>query len=262
MHHNVGLESRPNPGLFQCHHTVTGRSGDRIPVRPRFSAPVHTGPGAHPASCTVGTGSKSAEGGVNRSPISSADFKERVKLYVHSHYGRSWKVMVWTSPYRYSWLVIHGACVSVNWHVKSTANLRNTEPFRQAAQHSTGVSCSGYFKVRYAIGWPLSWNNCKQPASKIISRVIWTRHAKCSPPGTKICNFRGWQPWMPWRRGFKRHEYLEKNNNARTYPVFTLTAHEARRLSSFFVCIVTSGFCSQRHKRLRRNVKFCLWKVS
>jgi len=27
-----------------------GRSGDRIPVEARFSALVHTGPGAHPAS--------------------------------------------------------------------------------------------------------------------------------------------------------------------------------------------------------------------
>jgi hypothetical protein len=34
-----------------------GRSGDRIPVGVRFSAPVQTGPGAHPASCTMGTGS-------------------------------------------------------------------------------------------------------------------------------------------------------------------------------------------------------------
>ena len=34
-----------------------GRSGDRIPVGARFSAPVHTGRGAHPASCTMGTGS-------------------------------------------------------------------------------------------------------------------------------------------------------------------------------------------------------------
>jgi len=34
-----------------------GRSGDRIPVVARFSAPVQTGPGAHPASCTMGTGS-------------------------------------------------------------------------------------------------------------------------------------------------------------------------------------------------------------
>jgi hypothetical protein len=34
-----------------------GRSGDRIPVGARFSAPVQTGPGAHPASSTMGTGS-------------------------------------------------------------------------------------------------------------------------------------------------------------------------------------------------------------
>jgi hypothetical protein len=34
-----------------------GRSGDRIPVGARFSAPVHTGPGSHPASSTMVTGS-------------------------------------------------------------------------------------------------------------------------------------------------------------------------------------------------------------
>jgi hypothetical protein len=32
-----------------------GRSGDRIPVGARFSAPVQTSPGAHPASCTMYT---------------------------------------------------------------------------------------------------------------------------------------------------------------------------------------------------------------
>ena len=32
-------------------------SEDRVPVEARFHAPVQTGPGAHPASCTVGTGS-------------------------------------------------------------------------------------------------------------------------------------------------------------------------------------------------------------
>ena len=36
---------------------LAGRSGDRIPVEAKFSAPVQTGPGAHPASCTMGTGS-------------------------------------------------------------------------------------------------------------------------------------------------------------------------------------------------------------
>jgi len=32
-------------------------SGDRIPVGARFSTPVQTGPGAHPSSYTIGTGS-------------------------------------------------------------------------------------------------------------------------------------------------------------------------------------------------------------
>jgi len=32
-------------------------SGDRIPLRAIFSAPVQTGPVAHPASCKMGTGS-------------------------------------------------------------------------------------------------------------------------------------------------------------------------------------------------------------
>ena len=33
----------------------SGRSGDRMPVEARFSDPVQTGPGVHPASCTMGT---------------------------------------------------------------------------------------------------------------------------------------------------------------------------------------------------------------
>jgi len=40
--------------------------GDRIPVGARFSAPLQTGPAAHPASCTMGTvsfpGVKSGQG--------------------------------------------------------------------------------------------------------------------------------------------------------------------------------------------------------
>jgi hypothetical protein len=52
---------------FHHFHLVTkgdrlaraGRSGYRITVTARFSAPVQTGPGAHPASCTMGTGSPS-----------------------------------------------------------------------------------------------------------------------------------------------------------------------------------------------------------
>jgi hypothetical protein len=56
----------------------TVRSGDRIPVGARLSAPVQTGPGAHPASDTVGTGSlsrgvKRPGRGVDHPPLSYAE---------------------------------------------------------------------------------------------------------------------------------------------------------------------------------------------
>ena len=50
-------------GVDQCSRYTdslrAGRSGDRIAVGVRFSAPVQTGTGAHPASCTMGTSSLS-----------------------------------------------------------------------------------------------------------------------------------------------------------------------------------------------------------
>ena len=82
----AGQRSRYNDWLR------AGRSGDRIPVGTRFSAPVQTGPGAHPVSCTMGTGS--LPGGKERpgrdadpSPPSSAVVNERVELYLYSPYG-------------------------------------------------------------------------------------------------------------------------------------------------------------------------------
>jgi len=36
---------------------LAARSGERIPAEARFSAPVQTGPGVHPAFYTMGTGS-------------------------------------------------------------------------------------------------------------------------------------------------------------------------------------------------------------
>ena len=46
-----------SPKLRPLARFASGRSGDRIPVGAIFSAPVQLGPGAHPASCTMGTGS-------------------------------------------------------------------------------------------------------------------------------------------------------------------------------------------------------------
>jgi hypothetical protein len=64
------------------------RSGHRIPVGVRFFAPVQTGPGAHPASYTMGTWSfpelKWPALGVDHPFPSSAEVKERVELYFYS----------------------------------------------------------------------------------------------------------------------------------------------------------------------------------
>jgi hypothetical protein len=66
-----------------------GRSGDRIPVGARFSAPVQTRPGAHPASCTMGTGSSpGVESGrgmtLTPHPLLVPRSKNRLGLYLYS----------------------------------------------------------------------------------------------------------------------------------------------------------------------------------
>jgi len=64
------------------------------------STPVQTGPVAHPASSTMGTGSfpgvKRPGRGVDHPPAYSADVKERVELYLYSRSGSSWPALGWT----------------------------------------------------------------------------------------------------------------------------------------------------------------------
>jgi len=65
--------------------------GIRIPVGARFSAPVQTGPGVHPASCTMGTGSfpgvKNGRGVTPTPHPFSCRCQERAGLYPYSPYG-------------------------------------------------------------------------------------------------------------------------------------------------------------------------------
>ena len=75
-------------------HSAVGRSGDRIPVMARISAPVQTGPGAHPTSCTTGIGSfpgvKRPEHGADHPPPSKCRGHERVGLYLYSPSWPRW----------------------------------------------------------------------------------------------------------------------------------------------------------------------------
>jgi hypothetical protein len=81
------------PGFFSLR---AGRSGDRIPVGAKYSAPIQTGPGVHPASCTVCTGSFPVGGGkavVAWPPPSGPEVKQRVQVYLYSflcHQDRLW----------------------------------------------------------------------------------------------------------------------------------------------------------------------------
>jgi len=63
----------------------------------RLSAPVQTGPGAHPTSYKIGTGSfpgvKRPGRGVDHPSPTSAEVKERVELYLHSLSGPSCPVL-------------------------------------------------------------------------------------------------------------------------------------------------------------------------
>jgi hypothetical protein len=67
-----------------------GRSGDRIPVGARFFALVQTGPGTHPTSYTLGTGSfpgvKRLRRGANHSPLLASRSRE-LKLYHYTTLG-------------------------------------------------------------------------------------------------------------------------------------------------------------------------------
>ena len=100
----LGYFNKRGPGKISRYSDslLAGRSGDRIPVGARFSAPVQTGPGAHPASYTMGTGSfpevKRPGHGVDHPLPLKERVKERVGIYLYSPSGPSWSVLGRTLP--------------------------------------------------------------------------------------------------------------------------------------------------------------------
>jgi hypothetical protein len=70
-------------------HKIRTNIFKKIPVGARFSAPVQSGPGAHPASCTMGTGYfPGVESGrgvtLTPHPVIGLRSKNRVELYLYS----------------------------------------------------------------------------------------------------------------------------------------------------------------------------------
>jgi hypothetical protein len=89
--------SRPGRRSRYSDSLRAGRSWDRIPVGARFSAPLQTGPGAHPASYRMGTisspGVKRPGRGVNHPSPSSTEVKERVEVYFYFPSELSWPAL-------------------------------------------------------------------------------------------------------------------------------------------------------------------------
>jgi hypothetical protein len=72
-------DGRRDSSVWHSDWLRVGRPGDRISVEARYFAHVQTGPGAHPASCIMGTeffpGVKRPGRGANHPPPSSAEVK-------------------------------------------------------------------------------------------------------------------------------------------------------------------------------------------
>ena len=69
----------PGYSSWYCHSLRAGRSRDRIPVGARLSAPVHTGPEAHKATSTMGTGLNSGIKRLGRGAIHPSRIAPRIK---------------------------------------------------------------------------------------------------------------------------------------------------------------------------------------
>jgi len=117
-------------------------------VGAKFSAPVQTGPGAHPASCTMGTGAfpgdKERPGrDADPSPPSSAVGHERIELYIYSPYGSyglykaSVSVQGCTLPFFHN---------NTKWTIISTCSVRVINDYAYIKQVCTLISYTYVYK--------------------------------------------------------------------------------------------------------------------
>jgi hypothetical protein len=94
---NLSFRGTPRLLIARSDLLRSGRSGNRVPMGARFSAPVQNGPRAHTASYKMGTvsflGLKLPGRGVYHPPLSSAEDKEKIDLYLYISSRHSWAVL-------------------------------------------------------------------------------------------------------------------------------------------------------------------------
>jgi hypothetical protein len=99
---NINNSNKHNVHLVGCLKLLTYTT-TYIPVGARFFAHVHTGPGAHPASCTMGTGSfpgvKRPGHGTDHPPPPSAEVENESSYTATPHLGPSWPFIGWPLPF-------------------------------------------------------------------------------------------------------------------------------------------------------------------
>jgi hypothetical protein len=87
------------------------RSGDRIPVGARYFAPLQAGPGAHPTSCTMDTGSlsgvKRSGHGINHPLTSGAVVKGIARAIPLFPFWPSWSLLGRNLPFTFTFY-LHG----------------------------------------------------------------------------------------------------------------------------------------------------------
>jgi hypothetical protein len=98
--------------------TRYGLKGSGIESRwgARFSAPVHTGPGAHNGYRLSFQGVKRPGRDIYHPLPSGAEVKERVELYLYPPLGLLWPVVVCTLPIPYSFTSV--SCVLVVLYIQ------------------------------------------------------------------------------------------------------------------------------------------------
>ena len=163
LYYWVGWDSSVSMG------THYGLDGPRIECRwgARFSAPIQTVPGAHPAYYTVGTGSFPGGHGTDHPLSSSAKVKESVKLYLYSPSGPLWPVLGWTVPLPYLCIIDFMISVSVRssrWPIVCASDLL----YCVASQHSSYLVWGNKAETSNTSPWQTS------PSVYILSHFMWT----------------------------------------------------------------------------------------